>query len=198
MFYTIIFGMMPLAIRVLLSTAAPSSTPIPWFSLSDFAFFGIMVNVATISGVSTNKMVKPNVLAVFVAISVLFIMAYVAIHTIAMLPSSNLQWPTAIAVLLLIISFLVSLSSTDTDTLQWLQIALDNADWIDSLGPTYEREYVVGFVKRSVDGNLFDVEIERKMRDEAIENDQTKRDLESGDAVEKMIGRAVLDKMKKH
>jgi hypothetical protein len=129
-----IFGALPLVIRLIVSFADPSGR-IDHCSLSDFAFWGIMFNVAAVSNASTYKDMHASLFSSIVTLSLILISFFVAIYCISILPDLKLFSAWVICILLLMVSIIFSYFTTDKEVMTAIQMALEDADAMEKMHP---------------------------------------------------------------
>lgn len=150
MYYTMIFGALPLVIRLIVSFADPSGR-IDHCSLSDFAFWGIMFNIAAISNATSHKEMQPSLFSSVVTLSLIQISFFVAIYCISILPDLKLLVAWFICIPLLIISIIFSYLTTDNEFMVSIRMALEEADVIEKMHPL-QRAYLQQLQDRMMNG----------------------------------------------
>ena len=136
LYCTMIFGSLPIVIRFIASLST-SGEQIALFALSDFAFFGIMFNIAAIANVSTLKRASADLILCVAFNAVVFITLLVAIYTAALLPNINQCFLWVVVSLVLIISVILSYSTTDRKFLQDVQSAFEIANVREEIPTVY-------------------------------------------------------------
>lgn len=156
MYFTVIFGSMPLLLRLLIASADPKGG-IPYFSLSDIAFLGIMFNTAAIANLSSSKGIKSQFYTSSFAFALIHIMVLVAIHSVSMLPGYGSNWIWAVAVLFVGTSLFFSYLTTDAEFMQASQQAMEHADKIHGMHPL-QQVYMRSIAERVYNGEIIDPE----------------------------------------
>jgi len=134
LYYTMIFGLLPIVIRCIVSLSVLDER-IPLFSLADFAFFGIMLNIAAITNVTNLKKTIPHVIVFVVSIAIVHIAFLTTLYSIALFPEVKHSIVLVIAGIVLASSFLFLYATTDMNLLLSLQMASEMADIKDTLHP---------------------------------------------------------------
>ena len=117
MYYTLFFGLLPLAIRVIASVFAPESQ-ITIVVIGDVVFCGIMFNAAALYNISVAENV-PDVQVSAVASAFVRATILVAIYTLALIPAINQSILLLVpAVILSLFSLYASYRMTDS-TFLW-------------------------------------------------------------------------------
>ena len=140
LYCTIIFGSLPIVIRLIVSLSA-SDSQIPLFSLSDFAFWGIMFNIAAITNATHMKKVSSDLIVGIVSVAIIHIVLFVTIYCIALFPSINHGVLWTIGTVILISSFIFSHETTDREFMHSIQMALEMANTRDKMHPIM-KEYL--------------------------------------------------------
>jgi hypothetical protein len=154
MYYTVIFGFMPLLLRLVVSLSAPDSQ-IPLVILSDVIFWGIMFNAAAISNVTNVRDVQPDVCSGVSVITSVSMALLVTVYALALFPNVNQCIPWTIGVLLLLFSMMVSFATTSSEFLNTTQQAIDNASFIATC-PDVIREQMLDLLHRKLHGDPVD------------------------------------------
>ena len=113
LYCTMIFGSLPIAIRFIVSLSVPNEQ-IPLFHVADFAFWGIMFNIAAITNVSTIKKASSDLIISVVAIAIVYIVFFVTLYCIVLFPSVN-QGVAAWCAVLFVLATSVFISHCTTD-----------------------------------------------------------------------------------
>ena len=134
LYYTIIFGSLPIAIRIVVAFAT-SSGQVDLFAPADFAFYGIMLNTAAIANVTAGKKYSPDLIAGVMAVAITHIVLMVAIYCVALFPEISKAATLAIGFIVLVSSFLFSLITTSKNLMSDIDAGLDVANKRDDVDP---------------------------------------------------------------
>ena len=134
LYYTMIFGSLPIAIRFVVSISA-SSEQIPLFSLADFAFWGIMLNTAAIANATSQKKASPDLIGGIVTAALTHIVLLVAVYCIALFPAVSQIVVWCVAVPIFASSFFLSYLTTDREFLLSVQKTFEMATKRERLHP---------------------------------------------------------------
>ena len=83
LYYSIIFGSLPMGLRSVISLSS-SSEQIPLFALTDFAFWGIMLNTAAIANATNQKQYSHDLVNGIVSATLTHIVLLTAVYCIAL------------------------------------------------------------------------------------------------------------------
>ena len=140
LYCTMFFGSLPIAIRFIISLSA-SGEQIPLFALSDFAFFGIMFNIAAITNATNLKRASADLIVTVVSSAIIHIVLLVAVYSVALFPSVNPIVLWVIVSFVLTSSVILSYLTTNRTFLQDVQNALATANAREEI-PTIYLSYL--------------------------------------------------------
>ena len=135
MIFTVFCGAMPVLMRLFIASGEEG---LPLVSLSDFAFFGIMLNTGMIWSLGSNKWVGRESFSVFLGMSSLLIMILVAIFALSIKPNAALIPWIAVSIIILL-SLGLSYLATHDRFLYALQDALTFADLVAEQHPLMQK-----------------------------------------------------------
>ena len=135
LYYTLVFGSLPIVLRFALST---SSADIPPVSVGDAVFFGIMLNGAAVANVAAMKKPVADVLLGIFVLSAMNSIGLAAIYCADLFVGLNVVLATSLCALLFF-SLLLSWGTTNSTDLVQLQRAFNTANFIETL-PIHERQ----------------------------------------------------------
>jgi len=141
MYYTALFGSLPLAVRLIVSYSV-GGQDIPPFALSDVVFLSIMFNVAGMVNVTNTKDALPDVAAMINIWACTNISLLAALYTVGLFPAVNSCIAGMFCGLFLISSLALSWCSLDSEFLLQAQTSFDNANFIENEVPVYQRDAV--------------------------------------------------------
>ena len=134
LYYTIIFGSLPIAIRIVVAFAT-SSGQVDLFAPADFAFYGIMLNTAAIANVTAGKKYSPDLIAGVMTVAITHIVLLVSIYCVALFPDISKAATLAIGFIVLASSLLFSYLTIDREFMSDIKMGFDMANARDAINP---------------------------------------------------------------
>ena len=117
--YTVLFGMMPIFIR-LIYYFVRTDNAISWYSIPDIAFFGIMINTATVGKMISDQSLHRNFISTAIAICIFHVIVFMSIHSMGIYQSSPNLFALALCLFFVASSLMWSFSVSDDNILrQW-------------------------------------------------------------------------------